>query len=266
MDLFENEMIVTKIAAAVFVPKGKGTPIHKNRPYHGLAFNVGCTVTYRFDREGVLVCHAGELIYLPKGSNYTVERGIDGVGESCGVYAINFDTSLAQNENRPTVIKVHGSDKMQSLFERAERAWKKEGAGFYEACLADLYTVIAQLKAEAASYAPYQKNLSALAPALDYINEHFTEESIKVEQLAALCGVSEPYLRRLFGRTFSVSPAVYMRNLRIKYAEELLHSGEYSVTDAATLSGFNDIAYFSRSFKKETGVSPREYAKAYGEG
>ena len=165
MDLFVNEVIVTKIAAAVFVPKGKGTPIHKNRPYHGFAFNVGCTVTYRFDREGVLVCHAGELIYLPKGSNYTVERGIDGVGESCGVYAINFDTSVTQNENRPAVIKVHGADKMQSLFERAERAWKKEGAGFYEACLADLYTVIAQLKAETASYAPYQKNLSALTPA-----------------------------------------------------------------------------------------------------
>ena len=259
MDLFANEMIVTKIAAAVFVPKGKGTPIHKNRPYHGFAFNVGCTVTYRFDREGVLVCHAGELIYLPKGSNYTVERGIDGVGESCGVYAINFDTSVTQNENRPAVIKVHGADKMQSIFERAERAWKKEGAGFYEACLADLYTAIAQLKAETASYAPYQKNLSALAPALDYINEHFTEENIKVEQLATLCGVSEPYLRRMFGRALSVSPAVYIRSLRIRYAKELLLTGEYSVSEVAGLAGFNDISYFSREFKRATGVSPSEY-------
>ena len=50
-----------------------------------------------------------------------------------------------------------------------------------------------------------------------------------------------------------------MRRLRIAYARDLLGSGEYSVTDAAMLSGFNDAAYFSREFKKEVGVSPKEY-------
>lgn len=79
--------------------------------------------------------------------------------------------------------------------------------------------------------------------------------------LAELCGVSEVYLRRAFRNAFGVSPAVYMRNKRIAYAKELLLSGEYSVTDVAMLSGFNDTAYFAREFKKATGVSPIAYRR-----
>ena len=52
---------------------------------------------------------------------------------------------------------------------------------------------------------------------------------------------------------------VYIRNMRIKYAAELISSGLYSVTDAAMMSGFNDVAYFSREFKKVLGVTPRDY-------
>ena len=50
-----------------------------------------------------------------------------------------------------------------------------------------------------------------------------------------------------------------MRNLRLKYAKELLRSREYSVTDVGTLSGFNDAAYFAREFKKAVGKSPSEF-------
>ena len=49
--------------------------------------------------------------------------------------------------------------------------------------------------------------------------------------------------------------------MRIRYAKDLLDSGEYSISDAAFISGFNDVAYFSREFKKATGTQPSEYAK-----
>ena len=100
MDLFENEFVVSKIAAAVFLPKGKGTPIHKDRPTHGLVFNVDCSATYKFDTGEVLTCHPGEIIYLPKGSNYTAKRHMVNDTETRGIYAINFLTLFEQNENR----------------------------------------------------------------------------------------------------------------------------------------------------------------------
>lgn len=259
MDLFENEFVVSKIAAAVFLPKGKGTPIHKDRPTHGLVFNVDCSATYKFDTGEVLTCHPGEIIYLPKGSNYTAKRHMVNDTETRGIYAINFLTLFEQNKNRPCIIKVKGKDKIISLYSRAANAWITKDDGFYEECMSAIYQIIKQLKMESTVYAPTEKSLSALKPAIDYINKNFTEEIIQIEHLAKLCGVSEAYLRRLFHRAFFVSPAIYVRNQRIEYAKELLLTGEYSVSEVAAFSGFNDISYFSREFKKATGVSPNAY-------
>ena len=51
-----------------------------------------------------------------------------------------------------------------------------------------------------------------------------------------------------------------MRNLRINYAKELINSGEYSIADVSFISGFSDVSYFSREFKKSTGLTPKDYA------
>jgi methylphosphotriester-DNA--protein-cysteine methyltransferase len=43
---------------------------------------------------------------------------------------------------------------------------------------------------------------------------------------------------------------------------ELLKSGDYNVTEAATMTGFNDLGHFREVFKKEFGVTPSDYIKA----
>ena len=48
----------------------------------------------------------------------------------------------------------------------------------------------------------------------------------------------------------------YIMNLRIENARDLLLSGEVNVTEAAQLSGFDDIYYFSTAFKRKTGFAP----------
>ena len=261
MDFLEEEIIVTKIILAMFMPKHKGEPIHRNRPSHGLVYYVDCAAVYSFESGETLTCHSGEFIYLPKGSNYTAKRYMENDTDSRGVYAINFLMLDGEEINAPFVMRIRGRDEIQSLFSKAVNAWRKKDVGFYEECLADLYKIIKLLKKESACYAPEKPIIDVIRPAISYINENYTQENIPLSHLAKLCGISEPYLRKLFHRIFSVSPAVYMRNLRIKYASELLVSGEYSVTDVAILSGFNDAAYFAREFKKMIGVSPTEYRK-----
>ena len=265
MDFLQKDHIVTEVTLPVFYPKSKGTAIPLRRYDHGLVLNVDCRAVYHFSTGEELTCRSGDCIFLPKGSCYTAERYPESMTERRGIYAISFLT-LDEEEYAPFVIRAKGQGELLTLFSRSVQVWRRRDVGFREECIANLYRIFRQLKKEVAHDTPGQRALERLAPALNYIKEYYTQESVSTARLAALCGVSEPYLRRLFQDALSVSPAVYMRRLRIAYAKDLLGSGEYSVTDAAMLSGFNDPAYFSREFKKEVGTVPAEYKRQHREG
>ena len=259
MDFFDKAQIITSISAAVLVTRGMGTPVHNNRPAHGIAMSINCGSVYTFSDGRSFVCNSGQCIYLPKGSSYTVSESKTSkliFSGNTGVYAINFHT-LDDDINEPRVFTVKSVESMISDFAFAENAWRGRSSVLREDCFISLYRIIRRLKKE--SELDSLEYGEVLAPALDYITAHYTEENIRLSTLASLSGVCEPYLRRLFNKAFSVSPAVYIRALRMDYAKNLLASGEYSVTDAAIASGFNDTAYFCREFKKTAGVSPSEY-------
>lgn len=55
----------------------------------------------------------------------------------------------------------------------------------------------------------------------------------------------------------------YIRKRRLQRCAEMLRSKDYNVTEAATLTGFNDLGYFRDVFKREFGVSPSDYAKGH---
>ena len=261
MELFQNEPVVTKITAALFVPAGGGTPIHTNRKAHGLAFNTEHTTTYRFFDGTVLTCHSGQCIYLPKGANYTVEcaPAEQDTAAPAGSYAINFLFMDPSITDEPFLIQPRGRDRILSCFTRAESAWRQKPAGFQEECYSALYQLLRLFRRELATYSQLDGILAKIAPALQFIDANYPSQTISLPHLASLCNMSEPHLRKLFNAAFSVSPAIYVRNLRLNYAKELLRTGEYSITSVAMLAGFNSTNYFAREFKKATGLSPSDY-------
>ena len=64
--MLEQEIVVTKITLALFMPEGQGRPIHKDRKTHGLVYNVGCTSSYRFEGGKTLLCRDGECLFFPR--------------------------------------------------------------------------------------------------------------------------------------------------------------------------------------------------------
>ena len=82
---------------------------------------------------------------------------------------------------------------------------------------------------------------------------------LTMAELAQMCGVSETYFRRIFLNAKGCSPIDYINNLKLSRAKELLGSGMYSISEVAEQSGFHDESYFSRFFKKQTGVAPSKY-------
>ena len=109
------------------------------------------------------------------------------------------------------------------------------------------------------SYLPICTN-DSLKKAIAYIRLNYQSE-ITMNDVAEYAGISERYLRRLFSQYLNLSPLDYLNQMRINRAIELLRNTEMSVKEICYLCGFRSPQYFSRIFKQQMGISPREVAK-----
>lgn len=104
-----------------------------------------------------------------------------------------------------------------------------------------------------------------VAKALEYIRQHYLE-TLTLQQVADYVHVSKNYFSILFKKTTDQNFIDYLINLRIQKARELLTSTDLKIYEVAEQSGFNDVKYFSKLFKKITGFSPidyREFQRSY---
>ena len=95
--------------------------------------------------------------------------------------------------------------------------------------------------------------------AIDYISEHYNDPDFSIGVLADKIGVSEGYISRLFKSEADTGINNYLIRCRIRKAMDLLKDPLVKVYEVAEKVGYQDIAYFSNTFKKLVGKSPSEY-------
>lgn len=94
----------------------------------------------------------------------------------------------------------------------------------------------------------------------DYITDHLTEE-IRLSHLAQASLFSPWYSYRLFREYLELTPADYIRRLRLSQAAMRLKDGRDRITDIAYDLGFTNLDTFTRAFCREFGMNPSEYMK-----
>lgn len=251
-----DKATINSIRLAMYVPVGSGEAVHRNRATHGFVINdTNAEKNYFFSDGTTLKTHGGEVFYLPKGSNYRVKTIIPG-----GCYAINFDTLENINSN-PFIVNFRNNEEILKCFKTAEKLWRQRPAYYRSAILKHLYEIIHLLGREIERDYLSQEKKSLISEATEKIHSSFTDNNLSVAKLAQMSGISEAYFRRLFIAKYGVSPKEYITRLRINYAKRLLRSGDFSVSEVATLSGYFEPCHFSREFSKRVGVSPNKFIK-----
>lgn len=109
---------------------------------------------------------------------------------------------------------------------------------------------------ECSSIANYKDLLTEIEKRYNYIT---------FSDAAAFMGLSEPYFSKFFRKISGMTFSQYLNSVRLEHAVEMLknNSDHLSITEIASLCGFDTIRHFNRVFKDITGMSPRQMPAGY---
>ncbi|MGA0557797.1 ATP-binding protein [Larkinella sp. VNQ87] len=96
---------------------------------------------------------------------------------------------------------------------------------------------------------------------MQIINEHMADDAFSVEGLQREMGMSRMQLHRKLKALTDQSASDFIRSIRLQRAADLLQQPGIPIAEAAYLSGFQHLSYFSKCFKEQFGMLPSEFAK-----
>lgn len=204
------------------------------------------------------VCRPGQLI----------EPGLS--GKAKGLYILQFrvaiepDTgcsSAEEREWRPPMPELAGIRELAPsvvlpLCETMRERWLQRSASARLRCEAGLLELLGM-----ALDNPEHRTEQAIDEAKTMLDRHYREE-ITIERLAESAGLSRFHFMRLFKLKFGKGVTEYVTELRLADAKRMMAERENrSLRDIAYQVGYKNETYFSRIFKKQTGMAPAVYAK-----
>ena len=100
--------------------------------------------------------------------------------------------------------------------------------------------------------------ITQISDALDFVRVEYAK-SLKVEDLANVCHMSETHFRRIFETYMNIAPMDYINLIRIQKACDLMKKSNDSMDVVAQKVGFTTTSTFNRNFKKFLGTSPYQW-------
>lgn len=102
---------------------------------------------------------------------------------------------------------------------------------------------------------------SVIRKARAFIDEHYSDSNVTLHDVASHVALSNNHFCTVFSQEMGVTFTEYLTNVRITRAKELLSTTDMRTSDVAYAVGYNDPHYFSYLFKKNAGMSPRDWRK-----
>jgi AraC-like DNA-binding protein len=272
------------------IETGSRSNVWKSHPNFELLIVMKGKIVYEVEGKDYVTVPGG---YMSLMEGITPHRMKDGFFSPCQALWINLNPVTPESvyqtpysyEDLKRIINVFASTKatvtrasslILNLFESYGEAlyeWQKitpapdsnleEPAQCSHQLMAWIKILICAILYEAAHcYAKAEENTicSLVQKACRFMDEHYQDE-IHVKDVVDYLDVSEVYLYKLFGKDLGQTPSVYLRNLRLEKACELLANTDESVTDIAIEVGFTSSQHLASVLRKQAGESPTAFRR-----
>ena len=220
---------------------------------------------FYFNGVEQIITAGNMVIYRPKEEQRYYYYGVD----HTEVYWVHFTGGNVTNTLRKYgiadnmhVIHTGTSLEYKHIFEQMikELRYCKDD---YEELLVNYLQHLLILIHRSINSKPREKNpllMHEMDNAVRYFHENYNKP-ICIEEYAARQHMSVSWFIRNFKEYTEATPAQYLLSLRISNAQTLLETTNYNVTEIAEIVGYDNPLYFSRIFKKQSGMSPSEFRK-----
>ncbi len=206
-----------------------------------------------FPRGVVFECPPGSLLVTPP---ETLHKQVDqGFSE---LYYVGFDPGSPELDLSLRQVLLKNDDYFQIWMKQILELFTHEGEIAQANRLLGL--LLLRLRTLEKERDLVEQRHPALRRAVRFLKEHFTEP-LTQEEIARRSGLSPSRLNVLFRQEFGVSIMRMVTRKRMFLARMLLTDPLKSVTEVAELTGYSDMNYFVRAFRREHGVTPLEFRK-----
>ncbi len=235
--------------------------IGEPKAMHMILYLDSCRAEYTLKNGEKLYAESGNLVYVPKGAEYSVKfTPIDGgstVGVNLFFYKDGEEIALSNDVLIFDTDFPKDSRRFEKLCEQSSAAIASPGK--QKALMYDILTDIGQAER---TKALSENRFSVIEKGISYL-ENDISGKLTISEIAAMCNVSEIYFRRLFKEYSKLAPGEFRIKSRIRKAKDFLKYDDITISEIAERIGFSDTAYFAKIFKSRTGISPTEYRKKH---
>ena len=226
---------------------------------------------------------SGDIVFIRPGQLHSIEQNgarkmeyeniilkpellISGEADLC---ARQFITPLMKGELRCVTFltpAVPGYPEISDCISRIDQLCAKRPDGYQLAVKGFLFQLVFLLlshrQKKSTSPALQTKSLEKIKTILKYVEEHYADH-ITIDDMAAITFYSKSHFMKFFKAHMGTGFIEYLNDYRLTIAERLLRTSDATVLEIAEKSGFDNLSYFNRMFKRKYGQSPGKQRKLF---
>ena len=226
---------------------------------------------------------SGDIVFIRPGQLHSIEQNgarkmeyeniilkpellISGEADLC---ARQFIRPLMKGELRCVSFltpAVPGYPEISDCISRIDHLCEKRPDGYQLAVKGFLFQLVFLLlshrQKKSTSPALQTKSLEKIKTILKYVEEHYADH-ITIDDMAAITFYSKSHFMKFFKAHMGTGFIEYLNDYRLTIAERLLRTSDATVLEIAEKSGFDNLSYFNRMFKRKYGQSPGKQRKLF---